>query len=163
MRRIKYTTVLFILLTAGLWSQSYDSIITGDYVRKHFKLKAGEVVKFEEFKKKTFPTATVIWGVPDEQDDMRIKAGTAPSGSKLMVVFTDLRDEKEYDRIPSTYKDGVALTGVGRKAVWSEKWKQISVLLKPRLLVHVHLDHPQTTDLKASLISIVKDIEKRVK
>ncbi|MFZ1730100.1 MAG: hypothetical protein WBQ23_13915 [Bacteroidota bacterium] len=163
MKRIKYTVVLFILMATGLWSQSYDTIITGDYVRKHFKMKEGEVVKFEEFKKKTFPTATVVWGVPDKSDAMRIKAGVAPSGSKLMVVFTELKSEKEYDRIPSTYKDGVVLTGVGKKAVWSEKWKQISVLVTPKLLIHVHLDHAGTTDLKAALISIAKDIEKRVK
>ncbi|MFA6233889.1 MAG: hypothetical protein WC824_06845 [Bacteroidota bacterium] len=163
MHRITTTIVLFIALTAAAWSQSYESIITGDYVRKHFKLKQGEVVKYEDFKKTTFPTATVVWGTPEKSDAERIKAGVAPAGSKLLVVFTDLKDEKEYDRIPSTYKDGVVITGVGRKAVWSEKWKQISVLLTPKLLVHIHLDHPGTKDLKAALIAIARDIDKKIK
>ncbi len=163
MHRFLFGLICFVLFSLVASSQSYERIITGDYVRKHFKLEKGEEVKFEEFKKKTYPTATVVWGLPDKKDDIRIKAGVAPSGSKLMVVFTDIRDEKEFDRVPATYKDGAAVTGIGRKAVWSEKWKQLSVLLTSKLMVHIHLDHPATQDLKAALIAIARDIEKSVK
>lgn len=164
MTRISHILFGIIFLTSfAAAQQPYKNIITGEYVRKHFKFNPGEVVKFEEFKKKSYPTATVVWGVPDKHDEMRIKAGVAPDGSKLMVVFTELRNEKEYDRVPSTYKDAVVISGVGRKAVWSEKWKQISVLLKSKLLVHIHLDHAGSTDLKSELIAIARDIEKKLK
>ncbi|MBE0646037.1 MAG: hypothetical protein IH600_18285 [Bacteroidetes bacterium] len=163
MLRFIYAALCLVSFTLIASSQPYDRIITGDYVRQHFKLQKGEVIKFEEFKKKTYPTATVVWGVPDKQDEARIKAGVAPSGSKLMVVFTDIRTEKEYDRVPSTYKDGVEVSGIGRKAVWSEKWKQLSVLLTPKLIVHIHLDHQGTTDLKEALIAVAKDIQKSVR
>lgn len=162
MRRFIHTlTLLFFIASTG-WSQTYSGIITGEYVRRHFKLKAGEVVKFEEFKTKTFPTATVVWGKPDRGDEMRIKAGVAPAGSKLMVVFTEIKSEKEFDRVLGTYKDGEPVKGVGRKAVWSEKWKQLTVLLSPRLLIHVHLDNPGTTNLKASLVAVARDIDRKL-
>ncbi len=164
MRRFSYILFSFIFLTAfAAAQQPYKQIITGEYVRNHFKLKAGEVVKLEEFKKKTYPTATVVWGMPDKRDAVRIQAGIAPSGSKLMVVFTELKNAREYDRVPATYKDAVVINGVGQKAVWSRKWKQLSVLMTPKLLVHVHLDHTGVGDLKTELISIARDIENKVK
>ena len=155
--------VLFAALALPAAAQSYEGIVNGDFVRAHFTLKDGEVVKFEEFKTKTFPTATVVWGKPEKGDNMRIKAGVAPSGSKFMVVFADLKNEKEFERILATYKDGETVTGVGRRAVWSAKWKQISVLLSPKLAIHVHLDPPGTDDLKQSLITLAKAVAKRLR
>jgi hypothetical protein len=162
MHRSVHTLILLLFVAATGWSQQYSGIINGEYVRRHFRLKSGEVVKFEEFKTKTYPTATVVWGKPEKTDDMRIKAGVAPSGSKLMVIFNEIKSEKEFDRVLGTYKDGERVTGIGRKAVWSQKWKQLSVLLSPKLLIHVHLDHPGTTNLKASLVAIARDIDKKL-
>lgn len=162
MKRIAYTSILFLGLISIAWGQQFSGILTGDYVRHHFKLGKGEVVKFEEFTKKTYPTATVVWGKPDKRDDLRIKAGVAPSGNRLMVVFNEIKSETEFDRVLGTYKDGERITGIGRKAVWSKKWKQLSVLLSPKLLIHVHLDHPGTTNLKASLVAIARDIDKKL-
>lgn len=142
---------------------NFDGIVNGAFVRKHFALKDGEVIKFEEYKKKTFPTATVVWGQPDRGDEKRIRAGVAPSGSKLMVVFAELRNEKEFERVLATYRDGEAVQGIGRRAVWSAKWKQLSVLLSPTLAIHVHLDHPPVTDLKAELVALAREIAKKLK
>ena len=63
MLRLFFSALSFLFLSVAAFSQPYDHIITGDYVRKHFALAKGEEVKFEEFKKKTYPTATVVWGV----------------------------------------------------------------------------------------------------
>ncbi len=163
MLRLFFSALSFLFLSVAAFSQPYDHIITGDYVRKHFALAKGEEVKFEEFKKKTYPTATVVWGVPEKGDALRLKAGVAPSGSKLLVVFAEVGAEKDFERVRATYKDGSPVTGIGRKAVMSEKWKQLSVLLNSKLIVHIHLDHPGTTDLKTKLIAIARDIQAAIK
>jgi hypothetical protein len=163
MLRLPLVSLLLLAFLTPAWSQKYGDIVNGDYVRRHFELKEGEVVKFEEFKKKTYPTATVVWGAPEKRDQMRIKAGVAPSGSKLMVVFADLRHESEFGRVLNTYKDGVEVNGLGRRAVFSQKWKQLSVLVSSALAIHVHLDHAGGKDLKSDLIAIARDLAKKLK
>ena len=153
----------FVAIAHVASAQSHEGVVNGEFVRRHFPMKNGEVVKFEEFTTKTFPTATVVWGLADKKDKARIAAGVAPSGSRLMVVFADLKNEKEFERILATYKDGEAVAGVGRRAVWSAKWKQISVLVSPKLAIHVHLDHAGTEDLKAALIVLAQDLAKRLR
>lgn len=163
MRRLPLVVFLLLTFLTPAWSQKYSDVVNGDYVRRHFVLKEGEIIKFEEFKKKTYPTATVVWGAPEKRDQMRVKAGVAPSGSKLMVVFAELRNESEFGRVLTTYKDGVEVTGIGRKAVFSEKWKQISVLVSSALAIHVHLDHSGVKDLKTDLAAIARDLSKKLK
>jgi hypothetical protein len=162
-RRLAALAFLLACLASPAYAQSYGDVVNAAFVRTHFKMKDGEDVKFEEFKTKTFPTATVVWGQPEKNDKARLAAGVAPSGSKLMVVFAELKNEKEFERILSTYKDGEAVQGVGRRAIWSAKWKQLSVLLSPKLAIHVHLDHPGVEDLKATLVALAKDIAKRLR
>lgn len=163
MLRLPLVVLLFLTLLAPAWSQKYGGIVTGDYVRRHFELKNGEIIKFEEFKKKTYPTATVVWGAPEKHDQMRVKAGVAPSGSKLMVMFAELQHETEFGRVLQTYKDGVEVKGIGRRAVYSDKWKQISVLVSSALAIHVHLDHVGVKDLKAELTDIARYVAKKLK
>lgn len=163
MKRLSLVVALFLTFLTPALSQKYSDIVTGEYVRLHFELKDGETIKYDKFEKKTYPTATVVWGVPDKRDKARVMAGVAPSGSKLMVVFADLRHESEFSRVLQTYKDGVELKGIGRRAVFSEKWKQISVLVSSALAIHVHLDHAGAKDLKTDLATIAQDLSKKLK
>lgn len=162
-RRLAALAFLLSFLVSTAYAQTYEDVVNAAFVRTHFKMKDGEDVKFEEFMTKTYPTATVVWGRPDKRDKQRVKAGVAPSGSKLMVVFADLTSEKDFERILSTYKDGETVKGVGRQAIWSAKWKQLSVLISPKLAIHVHLEHPGVVDLKETLVTLAKAIAKRIR
>ncbi len=97
-------------------------------------------LKMSECEKKTYPTCTYVWGLPDEDDARRIELGARPSGDILMTIFAPARNLQEFDRVLATYKDAVPVEGLGVTAVWSDMRKQLSLITEDNLVIHVNVD-----------------------
>lgn len=141
-------------LSAG----SYDSIITPTFLQETFTFTSGESIKFAECKKNSYPTCTYVWGIPSEKDAIKLKYGLAPKGKKLLVIYAKARSQKDFERVLATYMDAVDVKGLNVRAVWSEQRKQLSLITKKSLIVHVNVD-----DVKcAAPLEKAKIVAKRV-
>ena len=137
---------LVFALTPLLSASEYDNIITKAYLQSTFEFLNGEKLKYAECKKKSYPTCTYVWGKPSKKDATKIKYGLAPEGKKLMVIYAQARSSKDFERVLKTYKDAVDVKGLGQKAVWSNKRKQLSFITKKNLIIHVNVDGTMSSE-----------------
>lgn len=135
-------TALFLINVQSLSARSYDNIITSEYLQETFTFQPGEKMKHAECGKRSYPTCTYVWGKPSSEKRKAIekKYGLAPEGKKLMVVYAQVKSQKDFDRVLKVYKDAVEVKGLGSKAVWSAQRKQLSLITKDNLIIHVNVD-----------------------
>ncbi|WP_295512527.1 hypothetical protein [uncultured Sulfitobacter sp.] len=106
-------------------------------------------LKYAECEKKSYPTCTYIWGVPDSADALRVQMGGKPDGDRLMTIFAQAKSAQDFDRVLSTYKDAVPLEYLGVAAVWSEARDQLSLITDDYMVIHVNVEIPELEDTKA--------------
>ena len=132
------------------------NVVSETYLRTQFKFDAADTLKYSGCKKKSYPTCTYVWGVASDKDASRAKYGLEPQGKKLEVIYAQGKSAKDFDRVLTTYSDAAPVAGVGIKAVWSEKRKQLSLITKTHLIVHVHMEFKGSFDRKAKAKTIAK-------
>jgi len=150
--------LLLILFQQPVFANNYTDNISEDYLRSQFTFAPGDKLKYSKCEKKSYPTCTYIWGAPHKKDEARTKYGLAPEGNKLMIVYAQARSKKDFERVLSTYKDAVNVEGLAAEAVWSQKRRQLSLITKDNLIMHINIDDKSTADVKAKSISIAEYI-----
>lgn len=165
MIRIKYISIisikaflLLILIQQPTFAADYSDNISEDYLRSQFTFAAGDKLKYAECKKKSYPTCTYVWGAEHKKDAARLKAGVAPKGSKLQIVYAQANSKKDFERVLSSYKDAEKVEGLAAEAVWSQKRHQLSMITEVNLIMHINIDDKSTVDAKAKSISIAQHI-----
>lgn len=126
----------------SLSAASYDNIITSEYLQETFIFQPGEKMKHAECGKRSYPTCTYVWGKPSSEKRKAIekKYGLKPEGKKLMVIYAQAKSQKDFERVLKVYKDAVEVKGLGARAVWSAQRKQLSLITKKNLIIHVNVD-----------------------
>lgn len=165
MLRIKYISIisikaflLLILIQQPTFAADYSDNISEDFLRSQFTFAAGDKLKYAECKNKSHPTCTYIWGAENKKDEARLKAGLAPKGNKLQIVYARASAKKDFQRVLSSYKDAVKVEGLAAEAVWSQKRQQLSLISEDNLIMHINIDDKSTDDVKAKSISIAQHI-----
>ncbi len=128
----------FFFSTAS--AQDYSELITEEYLRSEFTFKKEDKLKYDECKKKTYPTCKYVWGKEYQKlDAMRAKMGVAPQGDTLIVIYAQASELKDFEQAIAVYKDAKEIAGIGVKAVWSSPRKQLSFITDKNLIIHVNL------------------------
>lgn len=161
--KIKYVPsisfmVLLLLIQQPAYAADYSNIISEDYLRSQFTFSAGDKLKYTECKKKSYPTCTYIWGAEHKKDEARLKAGVAPKGNKLQIVYARARSKKDFERVLSSYKDAEKVEGLASDAVWSQKRRQLSLITEDNLIIHINIEDKTTADVKSKSKSIANEI-----
>ncbi len=144
MKKTKFIQVMIaccvtILTNAPLFASDYSSGISEAFLRTEFVFKVDEKLKYSQCEEKRKTTCSYVWGIESSKDAARIKAGLAPKGHKLLVIYVQAKGDKDFQRVIGSYSDAVAVEELGERAVWSEKRKQISLMTEKNLIVHVNL------------------------
>jgi len=113
-----------------------------------------DTLKFAECGKKSYPTCTYVWGKFDSDDAARIKLGGRPSGENLLTVFAQAHRLADFDVVVSATPDAQPVEGVGIVAIWSGKRRQLSLMTKDFLVIHVNVDARSIDDPKAIALQI---------
>jgi len=165
LRKIKYVPgisfkalLLLILIQQPAYAADYSNIISEDYLRSQFTFSAGDKLKYTECKKKSYPTCTYIWGAVHKKDEARLKAGVAPKGNKLQIVYAQARSKKDFERVLSSYKDAEKVEDLASGAVWSQKRRQLSLITEDNLIIHINIEDKTTADVKSKSKSIANEI-----
>ena len=148
--------LLLIFFQLPVLASDYSDNISEEYLRSQFTFAAADKLKYAECKKKSYPTCTYIWGAADKKDEARLKAGLAPKGNKLQVVYAQARSKKDFERVLATYKDAEKVEGLASEAVWSNKRHQISMITDNNLIIHDKLEDISIADIKGKSISIAQ-------
>lgn len=150
--------LFFILVQQPVFANKYTDNISEEYLRSQFSFATGDKLKYAECKKKSHPTCTYIWGAEHKKDAARLKAGVAPKGNKLQIVYAQAGSKKDFERVLSSYKDAEKVEGLATDAVWSEKRRQLSLITEENLIIHINIDDKTTADVKAKSLSIAQHI-----
>ena len=163
MKKFQFTTffslqslLLMIFFQLPVFAADYSDNISEEYLRSQFTFSAGDKLKYAECKKKSYPTCTYIWGAEHKKDEARLKAGVAPKGNKLQIVYAQARSKKDFERVLGTYKDAENVEGLASEAVWSNKRRQLSMITDNNLIIHINIEDKSTADLKGKSISIAQ-------
>ena len=152
------TGVLLIVFCQVVYAADYSGNISEDYLRSQFTFAPGDKLKYAECKKKSYPTCTYVWGAEHKKDAARLKAGLAPNGSKLQIVYAKASSKKNFQRVLSSYKDAEKVESLATEAVWSQKRRQLSLITEDNLIMHINIDDKSTADIKAKSISVAQHI-----
>lgn len=136
----RFCILALVSLGAPLAAQDAVIAMSETDLRSLVPFAADATLKFTECEQKSYPTCTYVWGMPEADDATRIAAGGGPSGDKLMTIFAQARNQQEFDRVLSSYKDAVPVEGLGVTAVWSDMRKQLSLITAENLVIHVNVD-----------------------
>lgn len=152
-RLLKLTCIsLFMATTQLIYAEDYSEFITEEYLRSEFKFKDGTKIKHDKCGKSTYPTCKYIWDIPtkksEKKDAARAEHGFAPEGNKLMVIYAKATKPEDFDRVLATYKDAKVVDGIGQRAIWSQKRKQLSLITDKNLIVHVNIEMKRKIDPK---------------
>ena len=147
-----------ILICQRVFAEDYSENISEEYLRSQFTFAPGDKLKYAECKKKSYPACTYIWGAENKKDEARLKAGLAPNGNKLQIVYAQARSKKDFERVLATYKDAEIVEGLATEAVWSNKKHQLSMITDNNLILHINIEDRSTTDVKGKSISIAEYI-----
>lgn len=151
--------VIFCFLNASpIVAAEYEKIITERYVKNEFNFQDGERIKYSECKNKPYKSCKYIWGGESKKDAKRAELGIPPEGNQLSVVYAKAKKEKDFSRVLSTYTDAVDIDNLGVKAVWSEKRKQLSMITKSNLIVHIHMEVKGMSNTKNKAMSVAQHI-----
>lgn len=144
--KMKSAVLAMVISAATVWAESYEDVITTAFLQETFVFQKGEALKLAECKKKSYPTCIYIWGKPSKKDAMRKQYGLDPEGNKLMVIYAQARSQKDFERVLKSYTDAVPLEGLGKKAVWSKRRGQLSLITDKSLVIHVNVDGTQSNE-----------------
>lgn len=125
-----------------------------DQLRSLFVFAPTDGLKFAECDGKHTFTCTYVWGVPDDQDALRVEMGGKPDGKKLLVIAARAARASDFDRVLAVYKDPVPVADLGVIAVWSKMRGQLSILTADNRVLHVNTDMTESDDKKAAAIAI---------
>lgn len=147
--------VVLTTLATPVFAQDYSVPLSEQDLRSLVPFSADAKLKLTECGKKTYPTCTYIWGLPDSDDEARIKLGGMPAGDKLLTIFAQARSPQDFSRVLGSYKDAVPVDGLGVTAVWSGRRNQLSLITDENLIIHVNvqiwkLDDPKPTALQVA-------------
>lgn len=161
MQKITWARVILgcCLMLAGqtLFADDYSDAISEAFLRTQFAFKADENLKYSQCEGKTMPTCAYVWGPESSKDAARINAGLTPKGYKLMVVYAQAKQDKDFQRVLGSYSDAVVVEGFGKEAVWSSKRKQLSLMTDDNLIIHVNLSGANI-DSKEKASSIAEEV-----
>ena len=150
---------LFLMLfSQPVLSTDYSTIISEDYLRSEFTFGPGDKLKYSKCKKMTYPACTYVWGVESKKDASRKKYGLAPDGNKLQVIYARAKSPEDFQRALASYSDAKRVEDIDTEAVWSEKRKQLSLITKENLIVHISIDEKGGGNLREKAVSIAKNI-----
>jgi len=151
--------VMFCFLTASsIVAAEYEKIITESYVKNEFNFQDGELFKYSKCENKSNLSCKYIWGVESKKDAKRAQMGLPPDGNLLAVIYVKAKQEKDYSRILATYTDASDIDDLGVKAVWSDKRKQLSMITKSNLIVHIHMEIKGMRSTKNKAMSVAQHI-----
>lgn len=150
--------LLLFLIHQTVFAAEHSDNISEEYLRSQFTFGANEILKFSECKKKSYPTCTYVWGTDSKKDAYRVKAGLAPEGNKLQIIYAQASSAKDFQRVLATYSDAEKIEGVGLEAIWSNSRKQLSFITDMYLVVHVNINVKGEDNPKEKAISIAKDL-----
>ena len=150
--------LLMFFFQLPVFAADYSDNISEEYLRSQFTFAPGDKLKYAECKKKSHPTCTYIWGAEHKKDAARLKAGVAPKGNKLQIIYAQAGSKKDFERVLSSYKDAEKVEGLATEAVWSNKRRQLSLITDDNLIMHINIDDISTDDVKAKSISIAQHI-----
>jgi len=161
MRKLKISLALILAFSISLYATENFERITTEYIKSEFRLTSNESVKYSkciEKRKKT--TCTYVWGEPSSKDKTRVKLGLTPQGNKLLIIYVQAKDSKDFKRVASSYSDAKSIDNIGTKALYSAKRKQLSYITKSNQIVHVHLDATNVEKVQQKIVTIAKYIER---
>ena len=152
------TSCLLLVFSQLVFASDYSQNISEDYLRAQFVFKADYKLKYSQCKEKTYYTCTYVWGAESSKDAKRISLGLTPKGNKLQIVYAQAGSQKHFQRVITSYSDAVVVDGLGEKAVWSEKRKQLSMITGKNLIVHVHVEQTGENNSRKQAASVAKEI-----
>lgn len=151
--------VLFCFLTASpIIAADYEKYITESYVKNEFTFQDGERFKYSKCEQNAQNSCKYIWGGESKKDAARAEYGLPPEGNQLSVVYVQAKREKDFLRVLSTYSDAVDIDDLAVKAVWSEKRKQLSMITKSNLIIHVRIKVKGMSNTKNKTQSVAQHI-----
>ncbi len=155
--------VLFCFLTVSpTVASEYDKIITESYVKNEFVFQDAERFKYSKCRKNSYPTCKYVWGVESKKDTTRVKMGLPPDGNSLTIVYAQAKQEKNFSRVVGSYSDAVDIDGLGVKAIWSDKRRQLSMITKSHLIIHIRLEVKGVINLKDKAMNVALHILSQV-
>ncbi len=139
----------FLILGSPLAADEIPMPMSEADLRSLVPFGAESSLKYAECEKKSYPTCTYIWGIPDSADALRVQMGGKPDGDKLMTIFAQANSAQDFDRVLSTYNDAVPVEDLGVMAVWSEARDQLSLITDDNMVIHVNVEIWKLEDTKA--------------
>jgi len=146
--------VLLLALVSPAFAQTERAPMSETQLRSLVSFADDDTLKYAVCKKASYPTCSYIWGVPDDDDALRVKLGGKPEGSKLMTIFAQANSATEFERVVAVYPDAESVEGLGVRSVWSAKRHQLSLIMADNLVIHVNIDAAGTADPKATAIGV---------
>ncbi len=145
---------LLATVATPLFAQDYSAPMSEKDLRSLVPFSANADLKLAECGKKSYPTCTYIWGLPDSDDEARIKLGGKPAGDKLLTIFAQARRPQDFDRVLGSYKDAVPVDNLGVTAVWSDMRNQLSLITGDNLVIHVNVQIRDLADPKPTALQV---------
>jgi hypothetical protein len=152
------TFLIIISVQPLVFAADYSDKISEEYLRSQFTFETEDNLKYSECQKKSYPTCTYVWGPVSDKDKNRTKAGLAPEGNKLQVIYAQARRVEDFQRVLGTYSDAKEIDDVGVDAVWSDKRHQLSLITDENLIIHVNIDVVGVNDPEEKAVSIAKHV-----
>jgi hypothetical protein len=150
--------LISIIVQSSIFAADYSDNISEEYLRSQFTFETEDNLKYSECQKKSYPTCTYVWGPVSDKDKNRTKAGLAPEGNKLQVIYAQARRVEDFQRVLGTYSDAKEIDDVGVDAVWSDKRHQLSLITDENLIIHVNIDVDGVNDPEEKAVSIAKHV-----
>jgi hypothetical protein len=147
-----------MLLASPAPAEDYAALISEDYLRSEFSFGPGEALKLAECKKNSYPTCTYVWGEPSEKDAAAAKYGVTPKGKRLILIYAQAKRAKDFEQATGVYSDAEKVAGLGAQAVWSSKRKQLTLITREHLIIHVNTERTKSPDLKAKATRIAEHV-----
>ncbi|MEY8117811.1 hypothetical protein AB9F26_06000 [Falsihalocynthiibacter sp. BN13B15] len=152
------TAIISLTLAQPVIAKDLSPSLTEEFIRETMAFEPDEALKFAECADKPHPRCTYVWGSPHKKDEVRINAGLAPEGKKLMIIFAQGASAKNFDQVTAVYSDAEPIENLGIAAVWSPRRHQISLMTETFLIMHVNIEDAGNDSLKTVAVDIANHI-----
>lgn len=143
-------------------AEDYPDYINEEYLRSKFSFGDNDSLKYSRCEQKSQLVCTYVWGPESNKDSARIKAGVAPAGDKLQLIYAQGTSGKDFERVVASYSDAQPVADIGNNAVWSDKRSQLSFITETNLIVHVYIEQEKAEDTESKAIAIANDLSEQL-
>jgi hypothetical protein len=152
---------LNLCLVAKIMAEDVCNLFGEGALRKICGIESGVKVQIEAGESSSSSYCSYKWKAETKR---KMKVGRneieVEQENKVMIIYPDIGSTPAHDAFEQSikvYPDSQDIDSVGEEAVWSEKRKQLTAVVRGRLY-HVHVDHHDNEEDQNFALQILEKI-----